>query len=82
MLPEEEVTALGENVGELFRCVSGNNVLVTRCGVQVLYFIFNFIVNCETCGLQAGGWSQTEDCWEIDSNREVCSKEGSAILFF
>lgn len=45
-------------------------------------FCNHFIVNCETCGLQAGGWPQTEDCWEIDSNREVCSKEGPAILFF
>lgn len=45
-------------------------------------FCHRFIVNCETCDLQAGGWPQTEDCWEIDSNREVCCKKGPAILFF
>lgn len=31
--------------------------------------------------LQAGGRSQDEDCWEIHSHREVCSKEGATLQF-
>lgn len=34
------------------------------------------------CGLKAGGGPQAEICWEVDSNGEVCSKEGPEILLF
>lgn len=52
----------------------------TKCICKIFCYVFIDTVTVKR-GLQAGGWSQTEDRWEVYSNREVCSQEGTAIFF-
>lgn len=73
MLPEEEVTALGEDVVELFRWVTQNRCLLAKIHGGILETVERV--------LQAGGRSQDEDCRKIHSDGEVCSKEGAAVQF-
>lgn len=58
MLPEKEVTALGENVVEIFRLYR------TAVGLRNAQGILGTVGRL----LQAGGRSQDEDCWEIHSH--------------